>query len=200
MKAHELSKILGIQFKELKEIANNISISINSPNQKLTDEQIFLIEKSIISKNNSTSTKSEISEQNKKEIQLESQLDKSKEVFNNKELTNELLKENNFLNNIEIIDKKEDLQKENLNLQELKEDITEIKKDYLEESIKEIEVEFPITIEKFANILNINLSELIQKLLSKGQILNKNSFIDPALAEDIALEYNILIKTKEKEK
>ena len=48
--------------------------------------------------------------------------------------------------------------------------------------------------------MNINLTELIQKLLSKGQILNKNSFIEPTLAEDIALEYNILIKTKEKEK
>jgi translation initiation factor IF-2 len=76
----------------------------------------------------------------------------------------------------------------------------EIKVDYLEESIKEVEVEFPITVEKFANTLNINLTELIQKLLSKGHILNKNSFIDFSLAEEIAFEYNILIKSKEKEK
>lgn len=193
MKAHELSKILGIQFKELKEIANKISISINSPNQKLTDEQISLIEKSIISSNNSIKT--EISEQHKKENK-EVELQVNKKIIEDKEL----FRKDNFLN-IEIIDKKEDLEKENnIKLEELKENVTEIKKDYLEESIKEIEIEFPITVEKFANILNINLTELIQKLLSKNQILNKNSFIDPTLAEDIALEYNILIKTKGKEK
>jgi hypothetical protein len=57
MKAHELSKILELQFKELKEIASNLSISINSPNQKLTDEQISLIEEFINKRKDKDETK-----------------------------------------------------------------------------------------------------------------------------------------------
>jgi hypothetical protein len=57
MKAHELSKILELQFKELKEIASNLSISINSPNQKLTDEQISLIEEFLNKRKDKDGTK-----------------------------------------------------------------------------------------------------------------------------------------------
>ncbi len=202
MKAHELSKIFGISFKELKEIANNLSISINSPNQKLSDEQISLIEKNI---NNSTNLK----ETPLKDVPKD--LPKDENKINQKLEQKEFKTEETIDKKIEVIDKKEDLQKSLVN-NKLKENLeetikkektiekSEITKDYLEEVIKEIEVEFPITVEKFAQALNINLTELIQKLLSKGHILNKNSFIEPTLAEDIALEYNILIKTKEKEK
>ncbi|MCX7759193.1 MAG: translation initiation factor IF-2 N-terminal domain-containing protein, partial [bacterium] len=44
MKAHEISKVMNITFKELKEIAQEIQIIIKSPNQKLTDDQIVQIE------------------------------------------------------------------------------------------------------------------------------------------------------------
>lgn len=209
MKAHEVSKVLGITFKELKEIAGNLSISVNSPNQKLSDEQISLIEKNI---NNLTTLKNNLKDLQKNENKIkENQEILQKEVLQQKDLKNEEIIDKK----IEIIDKKEDLQK-SINNKKLIEYVeegveksakkeeslekSEVARDYLEELIKEIEIEFPITVEKFAQALNINLTELIQKLLSKGQILNKNSFIEPTLAEDIALEYNILIKTKEKEK
>jgi translation initiation factor IF-2 len=192
MKAHELSKVLELQFKELKEIASNLSISINSPNQKLTDEQISLIEEFI----NKTKNKNE----NKVNESPSFKEDSIKEPIENELIDTKLEvidKESIYKKNIDEKEKIPDPKSVNKELNIIKE---EIKVDYLEESIKEVEVEFPITVEKFANTLNINLTELIQKLLSKGHILNKNSFIDFSLAEEIAFEYNILIKSKEKEK
>jgi translation initiation factor IF-2 len=192
MKAHELSKILELQFKELKEIASNLSISINSPNQKLTDEQISLIEEFLNKRKDKDETKVDES--------LSVKEDSIKEPIENELIDTKLEvidKESIYKKNIDEKEKVPDPKSVNKELNIIKE---EIKVDYLEESIKEVEVEFPITVEKFANTLNINLTELIQKLLSKGHILNKNSFIDFSLAEEIAFEYNILIKSKEKEK
>jgi len=192
MKAHELSKILELQFKELKEIASNLSISINSPNQKLTGEQISLIEEFINKRKDKDETKvyefPSVKEDSIKEPIENELIDTKLEVID---------KESIYKKNIDEKEKVPDPKSVNKELNIIKE---EIKVDYLEESIKEVEVEFPITVEKFANTLNINLTELIQKLLSKGHILNKNSFIDFSLAEEIAFEYNILIKSKEKEK
>jgi translation initiation factor IF-2 len=194
MKAHELSKILELQFKELKEIASNLSISINSPNQKLTDEQISLIEEFINKRKDKDEVKvnesPSIKEDSIKEP-IETELIDTKLEFiviDKESIDKKFIDEKEKIPDPKSVNKELDIIKE------------EIKVDYLEESIKEVEVEFPITVEKFADTLNINLTELIQKLLSKGHILNKNSFIDFSLAEEIAFEYNILIKSKEKEK
>jgi translation initiation factor IF-2 len=192
MKAHELSKILELSFKELKEIASNLSISINSPNQKLTDEQISLIEEFINKRKDKDETKVNeslsIKEDSIKEPIETELIDAKLEIIDKESIDKEFIDEKEKVQDPKSVNKELDIIKE------------EIKVDYLEESIKEVEVEFPITVEKFANTLNINLTELIQKLLSKGHILNKNSFIDFSLAEEIAFEYNILIKSKEKEK
>lgn len=194
MKAHELSKILELQFKELKEIASNLSISINSPNQKLTDEQISLIEEFINKRKDKDEVKVDESPSVKEDSikeHIETELIDTKLEFiviDKESIDKKFIDEKEKIPDPKNFNKELDIIKE------------EIKVDYLEESIKEVEVEFPITVEKFANTLNINLTELIQKLLSKGHILNKNSFIDFSLAEEIAFEYNILIKSKEKEK
>ena len=192
MKAHELSKILELSFKELKEIASNLSIPINSPNQKLTDEQISLIEEFINKRKDKGETKVNeslsIKEDSIKEPIETELIDTKLEIIDKESIDKKFIDEKEKVQDPKSVNKELDIIKE------------EIKVDYLEESIKEVEVEFPITVEKFANTLNINLTELIQKLLSRGHILNKNSFIDFSLAEEIAFEYNILIKSKEKEK
>jgi translation initiation factor IF-2 len=192
MKAHELSKVLELQFKELKEIASNLSISINSPNQKLTDEQISLIEEFLNKRKDKDGTKvsefPSIKEASIKEAIKTELIDTKLEFIDKESIDKKIIDEKEKIPDTKNLNKELDIIEE------------EIKVDYLEESIKEVEVEFPITVEKFANTLNINLTELIQKLLSKGHILNKNSFIDFSLAEEIAFEYNILIKSKEKEK
>ena len=192
MKAHELSKVLELQFKELKEIASNLAISINSPNQKLTDEQISLIEEFINKTKNKNENKVNESPSIKEAIKTEL-IDTELEVIDKESIDKKIIDEKEKVPESKSFQETKSVEKE---LDIVKKE--EIK--YLEESIKEVEVEFPITVEKFANTLNINLTELIQKLLSKGHILNKNSFIDFSLAEEIAFEYNILIKSKEKEK
>lgn len=192
MKAHELSKVLELQFKELKEIASNLSISINSPNQKLTDEQISLIEEFLNKRKDKDETKVDeypsVKEDSIKEPIKNELIDTKLEFIDKESIDKKFIDEKEKIPDTKNVNKELDIIEE------------EIKVDYLEEFIKEVEVEFPITVEKFANTLNINLTELIQKLLSKGHILNKNSFIDFSLAEEIAFEYNILIKSKEKEK
>ncbi len=196
MKAHELSKVLELQFKELKQIASNLSISINSPNQKLTDEQISLIEEFI----NKTKNKNEnkvnespsVQEPIKAEL-IDTELEViDRESIDKKNIIDEKQKvpESKSFQETKSVEKEQDIVK--------KEEIKYLEESIKEESIKEVEVEFPITVEKFANTLNINLTELIQKLLSKGHILNKNSFIDFSLAEEIAFEYNILLKSNDK--
>jgi len=202
MKAHELSKILELQFKELKEIASNLSISINSPNQKLTDEQISLIEEFINKRKDKDETKVDespsVKEDSIKEPIENELIDTKLEVIDKESIYKKNLDEKQKVPESKSFQETKNVEKEQDIVK--KEEIKYLEESIKEESIKEVEVEFPITVEKFANTLNINLTELIQKLLSKGHILNKNSFIDFSLAEEIAFEYNILIKSKEKEK
>ncbi|MCS7164716.1 MAG: translation initiation factor IF-2 [Candidatus Calescibacterium sp.] len=149
MKAHEVSKVLNIPFKELKEKAKQANITINSPNQKLTDEQISLIEELISPK---TMTQKEVKDQ----------------------------KEEN-LKNVEVIEKP------------TKQRINE------EEKIKEVELTPPITVDSLAEALNIHPNQIVQILFSKGHLISKNSTLDINLANEIAIEFNTLIKLKSRE-
>lgn len=156
MKAHEIAKIFNITFKKLKEIAQELNLSINSPNQKLSDEQISQIENLINQKNSEKST-----------LQTENHTKQQKQ-------------EN--IQNIEIIEKP-----------------TEIEKIETKEEIKEIELSLPITVDNLAMALNIHPNQVIQILFSKGHIINRNSTLEPQLAEEVAIEFNTLIKLKSRE-
>jgi len=156
MKAHEIAKIFNITFKKLKEIAQELNLSINSPNQKLSDEQISQIENLINQKNSEKPT-----------LQTENHTKQQKQ-------------EN--IQNIEIIEKP-----------------TEIEKIETKEEIKEIELSLPITVDNLAMALNIHPNQVIQILFSKGHIINRNSTLEPQLAEEVAIEFNTLIKLKSRE-
>lgn len=159
MKAHEISKVLNIPFKQLKEIAQEIDIIIKSPNQNLTDEQIEKIEK-FVNKNNSNNT-----------------------------------------TQIEIIDKPsqektEIIEKPQIEIEKVQESTS---KKETEEEIKEIELTFPITVDSLAEALKIHPNQVIQILFSKGHLINKNSSLTVELAEEVAIEFNTLIRLKSRD-
>ncbi|MCS7243461.1 MAG: translation initiation factor IF-2 [Candidatus Calescibacterium sp.] len=158
MKAHEISKVLNISFKELKEIAQEIQIIIKSPNQKLTDDQI---------------------------LQIEGKLSKtSKDEKTNNEKV-ETIKEES-IKSVEIIEKPS-------------EKMTKIEEPQKEDEIREIELTLPITVDSLADALGIHPNQVIQILFSKGHLISKNSTLEPNLAEEVAIEFNTLIKLKLRE-
>ncbi|MCS6955633.1 MAG: translation initiation factor IF-2 [Candidatus Calescibacterium sp.] len=158
MKAHEISKVMNITFKELKEIAQEIQIIIKSPNQKLTDDQI---------------------------VQIEERLNKSSSNEKSNNEKTETIKEES-IKSVEIIEKPN-------------EEITKIEEPKKENEIKEIELTLPITVDSLAEALEIHPNQVIQILFSKGHLISKNSTIEPNLAEEVAIEFNTLIKLKSRE-
>jgi len=169
MKAHEIAKVLNIPFKEIKELAQKLNITINSPNQKLSDEQISLIENLITNQKTPKETTKEKVEQNNSKTKNEKQNTTQNTV-------------------IEIIDhpsKEQD--KENKTIENTIEDI------------REIEITLPITVESLARSINVEPNEIIKILFSKGYLTNKNASLDFKVAEEVAIEYNILLKLKHPE-
>ncbi|MFN3478335.1 MAG: translation initiation factor IF-2, partial [bacterium] len=163
MKAHEVSKVLNITFKELKKIAEEIDIKINSPNQKLTDEQLNKIETLITNKT--------------KVIQL------SNNYTNDYTKTAIKKDEEDKIEIIETVDSPQNSPQKG--------------KTY--EEIKEIELTLPISVESLAQALEIHPNQIIQMLFSKGHFINRNSTLELELAEEIAIEFNSLIKLVKKE-
>jgi len=64
------------------------------------------------------------------------------------------------------------------------------------ESLKKIEIDFPITVRDLASKLQIKPSELLKKLLEKGKVLNINQNIDEETAKKIGEEFGYLIEKK----
>ena len=68
----------------------------------------------------------------------------------------------------------------------------------VEEEIKSIKVPDHLTLRELAERMKLNPSVLIKKLFMKGVMMTLNSDIDYEKAEEIALEFDILCKYKER--
>ncbi len=62
-----------------------------------------------------------------------------------------------------------------------------------EQEIREVEVSYPITVGAFAKAIGVPVQQVLKKLLERGHLLNVNSDIPRELAEDIALDYSIIL-------
>ena len=67
----------------------------------------------------------------------------------------------------------------------------------IEDGMKILKISGDITLGTFANLLKLNSAELIKKLFLKGQMLTINSTIPFQLAEELAMEYDILVEKEE---
>ena len=63
--------------------------------------------------------------------------------------------------------------------------------------MKILKISGDITLGTFASLLKLNSAELIKKLFLKGQMLTINSTIPFQLAEELAMEYDILVEKEE---
>ena len=80
----------------------------------------------------------------------------------------------------------------------LKKEKEEEKRKWLE-SLKRIEIEFPITVRDFAVKIDTKVSQLLSALLKKGKMLNINQQIDLETAKEIGMEFGFLVEEKKKE-
>ena len=67
----------------------------------------------------------------------------------------------------------------------------------VEDGMKIIKIRGEITLGDFAERLGVNSGELIKKLFLKGQMLTINSPVSYELAEELALEYDVLVEKEE---
>lgn len=67
----------------------------------------------------------------------------------------------------------------------------------IEDGMKILKISGDITLGNFASLLKLNSAELIKKLFLKGQMLTINSTIPFQLAEELAMEYDILVEKEE---
>ena len=66
------------------------------------------------------------------------------------------------------------------------------------DEIRSIEVPEHLTVKELADLIKVQASDLIKKLFLAGKMLNLNSEIDYAQAEEIALEYNCIAEPAQK--
>ncbi len=64
------------------------------------------------------------------------------------------------------------------------------------ESLKKIEIEFPLTVRDFSAKVQAKVSEILKKLMEKGKVLNINQNIDKELAVSIGKEFGYLVEEK----
>lgn len=67
----------------------------------------------------------------------------------------------------------------------------------VEDGMKIIKIRGEITLGEFAERLGVNSGELIKKLFLKGQMLTINSPVSYELAEELALDYDVLVEKEE---
>ncbi|MGL5656462.1 MAG: translation initiation factor IF-2 [Fusobacteriaceae bacterium] len=67
----------------------------------------------------------------------------------------------------------------------------------IEDGMKILKISGDITLGNFATLLKLNSAEIIKKLFLKGQMLTINSTIPFQLAEELAMEYDILVEKEE---
>ena len=66
-----------------------------------------------------------------------------------------------------------------------------------EDGIKIIKIRGEITLGDFASKLGINSADIIKKLFLKGQMYTINSVLSPEIAEELAVEYDVLVEQEE---
>jgi translation initiation factor IF-2 len=82
-----------------------------------------------------------------------------------------------------------------------KEEVVEEVDTELEESAEENVIEIPenVSVRNFAEKLDVQVSDIVKKLMLKGIMATANQEIDFAVASEIALEYDVLVEKEEEQ-
>ncbi len=190
MRVYELARQLGVSSKSLVTfIKEKVGIEIKSHMSVLNDDQIRLIEEKLPSK------------EKEKEKEKEKSKPKTKKTKEKKEERKEEQKEEKDLpcgdeckkeGVIEDKGQDSDISSQEMESVSSAEKPTQEAEDITE--IREVEVEFPISVRQLCDALGVKVSDLLFRALSKKMMLNINSVLDKDMAEEVASWYGVILK------
>lgn len=202
MRVHELAKKYEKANKEFLELITGWGIEAKSHLSGLTEEQVNEIEKKFKKLEDGGKEKIVKAEKIKKpkkeykrNIDEEDNSDDYTEVSDNKNRKTSNKKKKNKKENTSS--KKFANASKNKNLIQDKDENKGVQ--LTEDGEKVVKIPEEITLKEFAEAIKINGTEIVKKLFLKGQMLTINSQISFELAEEIGLEYDILVEKEEKE-
>jgi len=182
LRVHELAKKYEKTNKEFLELIQEWGLDVKSHLSGLTEEQVRIIEEKAKPKNNRV-----------KDDLLES----NEEIVSNKKIKT---KQKNKKEIKEVKDTKtKKFAKASKNKNLINNDTDSNVVEITSSGDKIISIGDEITLKEFADALKINAAEIVKKLFLKGQMLTINSPISFELAEEIGMEYDVLVEKKEVE-
>ncbi len=188
MRVYELAKQLGVSSKSLVAfIREKVGIEIKSHMSSLSEEQIRQIEEKLPSKSKEEEKAKEKEErkgvtkkrkQSKKEINEEEKRQgehKEAEKFSTDSKESTKVK----------VEEKQVESKKVEDKGPVQEEIGEI---------REVEVEFPVSVRELADAIGVKVNDILFKALSHKLMININSTLDKELADEIASWYGVILK------
>ena len=219
MRVHELAKQLNKDSKEIIRILKENGVEVKTHMSSITDESVELVkktfepkvEKEINKEDTKKAEKTEKKETKAKKENKENRSDKPVQPKDNKQ-NNKNNKKNNKQNKEKNQDNKSHItqvynpqnsSKNNKNNQNNKNTGKPVAapapvKEPVEEEIKVITIPESLTIGELANKMKIQASAIVKKLFMQGQIVTINQEIDFEQAEEIAMEFDIIVEMEEK--
>ncbi len=186
MRVHELAKKYDKSNKDFLEMIKGWGIEAKSHLSGLTENQVGVIIEKMESPKKEDKKVEKKMEKKIKETKVEEISNESSKKKKKKKKKNE--KGNN---------KKFAKATKNKNLTAPKEEIKGVEVN--ENGDKVVKLTGETSLKEFAEKIGMNPAEIVKKLFLKGQMLTINSPISYELAEEIALEYDILVEEEEKE-
>lgn len=201
MRVHELAKKYEKANKEFLELITGWGIEAKSHLSGLTEEQVKEIENKFKSFEDGGKEKMEKADKTKKyKKETRKKIDEDEddeyvESTGNKDRKASNKKKKNKKD--KASSKKFANASKNKNLIQDKNDNKGLQ--VTEDGEKVVKIPEEVTLKEFAEAIKINGTEIVKKLFLKGQMLTINSHISFELAEEIGLEYDILVEKEEKE-
>jgi len=185
MRVYEAAKKLNIKSSILIQRLRNLGLDVKSNFSTVPDDVIEKLEHKETPPK-TTETKDQIQKQKKIKIEEKSPIEEKRKE-----------KQPEF-----ISAKKKELIEASLpqKLKGKKKHYKKTSKDEQEEQLSKIQIGKNTTVFEFAAMLNVDFSEIIQKLFSLGVMVRKNDFIDLDAAKIIAQDYGVEVEEKTLEK
>jgi translation initiation factor IF-2 len=185
MRVYEAAKKLNIKSSILIQRLRNLGLDIKSNFSTVSDDVIEKLEHKETPPK-TTETKDQIQKQKKIKIEEKPPIEEKRKE-----------KQPEF-----ISAKKKKLIEASLpqKLKGKKKHYKKTSKDEQEEQLSKIQIGKNTTVFEFAAMLNVDFSEIIQKLFSLGVMVRKNDFIDLDAAKIIAQDYGVEVEEKTLEK
>lgn len=199
MRVHELAKRYEKANKEFLELITGWGIEAKSHLSGLTEEQVKEIENKFKTFEDGGKEKMEKTDKTKK-----FKKEVKKNIVEEEEYTEVLENKGRKTSNKKKKNKKENVSSKKFASASKNKNLIQDKNDnkgvqLTEDGEKVVKIPEEVTLKEFSEAIKVNGTEIVKKLFLKGQMLTINSHISFELAEEIGLEYDILVEKEEKE-